>query len=205
MTEQWKLNNLVETGGHRIQVFGNPKVVDTEIGKAVQFNGNGDMLLVDFNPIGEAKEFTVEVVFKPDACYPENTAPRFIHIQDPQDPNTKQIMIELRLNEKNQCYLDGYLKTDTGSLVLIDKNLVHPTGVWMHAAVTYKNNILTTYLNGEKQLSGKIGYQEMIINYTGKVAIGGRMNKISWYKGLIKTLKVTKVALEPEDFIRIND
>ena len=205
MTEQWKLNNLVETGGHRIQVFGNPKVVDTEIGKAVQFNGNGDMLLVDFNPIGEAKEFTVEVVFKPDACYPENTAPRFIHIQDPQDPDAKRIMIELRLNEKNQCYLDGYLKTDTGSLVLIDKNLVHPTGVWMHAAVTYKSNILTTYLNGEKQLSGKIGYKEMIINYTGKVVIGGRMNKISWYKGLIKTLKVTKVALEPEDFIRIND
>ncbi len=59
------------------------------------------MLLVDNNPTGEAKAFTVEVVFKPDSSHPENTAPRFIHIQDPDDKNNKRLMIELRINEKN--------------------------------------------------------------------------------------------------------
>ena len=64
---------------------GNPEVVETDIGTAVKFDGDGDMLLVGFNPIGEAKSFTVEVVFKPNASYPENIAPRIIHIQDPDD------------------------------------------------------------------------------------------------------------------------
>ena len=114
-------------------------------------------------------------------------------------------MIELRLNEKNQCYLDAFLLTDTGSLVLIDENLVHPTETWLHAAVTYKNNQLTSYINGEMQLSGEIGYNEAFINPTGKVAIGGRMNQVNWYRGLIKTIKISKIALKPEEFIFIND
>ena len=33
----------------------------------------------------EGHAATVEVLFRPYACYPENTAPRFIHIQDPED------------------------------------------------------------------------------------------------------------------------
>jgi hypothetical protein len=203
-TEYWSIDNLKEIGGHNVTVFGNPEVVDTELGKAVKFDGDGDMLLVDFNPLGNTTEFTVEVVLKPEACFPENVKPRFLHFQDPDDPDAKRLMVELRLNEENECYLDGFLKTDTGSRVLIDPKLVHPTEVWLHAAVTYKNNILTTYINGEKQLSGQIGYKDAFINPTGKVAIGGRMNKVDWFRGLIKTLKVSKVALKPDDFIFIN-
>lgn len=203
--EYWNLDNLKQIGGHSVTVLGNPEVVDTKIGKAVKFDGDGDMLLVDFNPLGNTTEFTVEVVLKPEAAYPENTTPRFLHFQDPDDPQAKRLMVELRLNEENQCYLDAFLKTDTGSLVLIDPKLVHPTAQWMHVAVTYKNNILTTYINGKKQLSGQIGYKDAFINPTGKVAIGGRMNKVDWFRGLIKMLRIEKVALEPEDFMHIND
>jgi len=199
-SEHWHIDNLQEIGGHAVTVFGDPQVVDTEIGKALKFDGEGDMLLVDFNPIGNAKEFTVEVVFKQSACYPENTAPRFIHIQDPDDEEAKRLMIELRVNEKNQCYLDGFLRTDTGSLTLIDENLVRPTNEWLHAAVTYKNGVFTTYINKEKQLTGEIGFANAIINPNSKVAIGGRMNKVSWFNGLIKELKVTPAVLEPERF-----
>ena len=199
--ENWEINNLNEIGGHAVTVFGNPEVVETEIGKAVKFDGDGDMLLVDFNPIGSAKEFTVEVVFKPDASFPNNTAPRFIHIQDPDDPDEKRLMIELRLTEQNKFYFDGFLKSDTSSLALIDKTLLHPTEKWIHAAVTYKDYNLTTYINGEKQLTGQIAYDKHFINPTGKVAIGGRMNKVSWFSGMIKTLKVTQSALKPEHFM----
>jgi hypothetical protein len=203
--EYWCLNNLEEIGGHPVSIIGNPEVVETEIGKAIKFDGDGDQLLVDFNPLGNTKEFTVEVVFKAAACFPENAKPRFIHFQDPNDSIAKRLMIELRLNEKNECYLDAFLRTDTGSLVLIDENLVHPTETWLHAAVTYKNHRLTSYINGEIQLSGEIGYKEAFINPAGKVAIGGRMNQENWYRGLIKTLKISKIALKPEEFIFIND
>jgi len=204
-SETWDIDNLDKIGGHDIVVNGNPEVVETEIGAAVKFDGDGDMILVDFNPIGEAKAFTVEVLFKPTGSYPDNIAPRFIHIQDPEDGDNKRLMIELRINENNQCYLDGFLRTDTMSLVLIDENMLHPTDQWNHAAVTYENGVMTTWFNGEKELSGQLGYSETMINPIGKVAIGGRMNHRSWFNGYIKTLKVTHQVLSPEKFIQMPD
>jgi len=123
--EQWDISSLEMIGGHEVTSFGDPQVVSTEIGDAVQFDGDGDRLLVDFNPIMDAKEFTVELVFKPDACYPNNTDPRFVHIQDPDDPENKRLMIELRIDANNQCYMDGYLKTDAGSLAPEDFTFIH--------------------------------------------------------------------------------
>ncbi len=204
-SETWDIDNLDKIGGHDIVVNGNPEVVETEIGAAVKFDGDGDMILVDCNPIGEAKAFTVEVLFKPTGSYPDNIAPRFIHIQDPDDQDNKRLMIELRINENNQCYLDGFLRTDTMSLVLIDENLVHPTDQWNHAAVTYENGVMTTWFNGEKELSGQLSYAEVMINPVGKVSIGGRMNHRSWFNGLIKTLKVTHKVLDPDKFIQLPD
>lgn len=202
-SEIWEIDNLEQIGGHDVTVIGNPEVVETEIGRAVEFDGEGDMLLVDYNPIGEAEAYTVEVVFKQNATYPENTAPRFIHIQDPDDKEQKRLMIELRLNDRNECYLDGYMQTDSMSLVLIDERLVHPTGQWLHAAVTYKDGVMTTYMNGKRELSGHITYADTLINPSGKVAIGGRMNHVSWFNGYIKTLKITHESLDPGNFFTL--
>lgn len=114
-------------------------------------------------------------------------------------------MIELRINEKNQCYLDGFMRSDTGSLVLIDETLVHPTGKWLHAAITFDHGAMTTYFNGEKELSGRLGYAETIINPGGEVSLGARMNQRSWFNGFIKTLKVSHTVLDPKDFIQLAD
>ena len=199
--ELWDISNLEIIGGHAVTTLGDPQVVSTEIGDAVRFDGDGDRLLVDFNPIMDAKDFTVELVFKPDACYPNNTEPRFLHIQDPDDPEQKRVMIELRIDANNQCYMDGFVKTDSGSLALIDETLVHSTEVWQHVAITYKDSTLTTYFNGTKELSGTLHYSKAIVNTLGKTSIGGRMNDVAFYAGIIKTLKVTHACLEPVDFI----
>jgi hypothetical protein len=199
--ELWDISNLETIGGHEVTVLGDPQIVSTEMGDAIQFDGDEDRLLVDFNPLMDAKEFTVELVFKPDACYPEYTAPRFVHIQDPDDPDGKRVMIELRVDANNQCYMDGFIKTDSESLALIDENLVHPTEVWQHVAITYKDSTFTTYFNGIKELSGTLRYTEAIVNPTGKTSLGGRMNHVAFYAGLMKTLKVTHACLEPEFFI----
>ncbi len=112
-------------------------------------------------------------------------------------------MIELRINEENQCYLDGFMHTDTMSLVLIDDHLLHPTNQWLHAAITYEDGVLTTYVDGVKELSGAITYAETMINPVGKLAIGGRMNHVNWFNGCIKTLRVTHSSLDPKDFIQL--
>jgi hypothetical protein len=203
-SEVWEINSLKKIGGHSVQVSGNPQIVNTELGKAMKFNGVEDKLLVDNNPIGDATEFTVEVVFKPDPAGEINSAPRFIHLQDPNDPLEKRVLIELRVTPENVWYLDGYMQTDAGEKTLVNKTLTHPLGGWCHAAVTYKDKIFKTFVNGIQELSGTVTYTEKLINKIGKTSIGGRMDNRNYYIGLVKTLKITRKALEPKDFIKLN-
>jgi hypothetical protein len=199
--ETWDINSLDSIGGHSVTYLGDPEVVSTDVGDAVEFDGDGDRLLVDANPIGASTEFTVEVVFWPDACYPDNTDPRFVHIQDPADLQNKRVMIELRVNQHNECYLDGFILTDNDKLALIDENLTHPTETWHHAAITYKDGTFKTFFNGVEELSGSLTFQEQILGETGKTSLGSRMNERSWFRGKIKTLKVTRKALAPGEFL----
>ena len=59
---------------------GQPKIVETDDGRAVQFNGTTDGLVLDVNPIQGLDTFSLEVVFRPDADGPEEQ--RFVHIEE---------------------------------------------------------------------------------------------------------------------------
>jgi hypothetical protein len=200
--QKWELKSLKKIGGHKVQVFGNPEVVKTDIGKAIRFDGIDDRILVDNNPIGTAKEFTIEVIFKADPAYEISNQPRFVHFQDPGDNLEKRVMVELRLTTDNKWYLDGYMQTDAGNKTLVNRTLTHPLGSWDHVALTFKGNTFTTYVNGVKEISGEVPWKDMLINERGKVSMGGRMNEINYFAGLIKTLKVTHKALSPEQFLK---
>jgi hypothetical protein len=202
--ELWQIDTLENIGGHPTSIIGDPQVVVTDIGKAVKFDGDGDMLLIDANPLGDAKEFTIEIIFKPDGAYPQNAEPRFVHIQDPDDPSAKRVMIELRLTAENRWYLDGFMNTDNDKLALIDASLTHPTGQWMHAAVTYQNNLFKTWVNGIEELSGNVTYASEIVAANAKTSLGARMNQVSWFSGIIKTLKVTHRVLDPGEFLSLD-
>lgn len=202
-SELWELKSLKKIDGHKVQVFGNPVVVKTELGKAIKFDGIDDRILVDHNPIGSAKEFTIEVIFKADAAFKISNQPRFVHFQDPADPQEKRVMVELRLTPENQWYLDGYMQTDAGNKTLVNRTLTHPLGNWDHVALTFKGNTFTTYVNGVKEVTGEVPWTEKLVNYPGKVSLGGRMNEINYYAGLIKTIKVTHKSLEPGEFLKI--
>lgn len=89
--------------------------------------------------------------------------------------------------------------------MLIDVTMVHPTGKWLHAAITFDHGSTCTYFNGKKELAGELGYAETIINPVGMVSIGDRMNHRSWFNGYIKTLKVSHAVLDPDDFLKLAD
>ena len=199
--ELWYIDTLENIGGHPTTVIGNPEVVSTDQGRAVQFDGDGDMLLIDANPLGGTKEFTIEIIFKPEGAYPLNADPRFVHIQDPDDPQSRRVMIELRITDENLWYLDGFMNTDNASLTLIDASLTHPVNQWMHAAVTYQNSIFKTWVNGIEELSGNVTYVSDIVAQDAKTSLGARMNQKNWYRGIIRTLKVTHRVLEPDEFL----
>lgn len=198
----WRIDSLEQIAGLPVIAQGNPQLVDSVYGKAVMFDGDGDRLLVDNNPLDGASEFTVEIIFKPTDAYPENLEPRFFHIEAPENPN-RRITIELRLNDQHQWYLDTYIKSELSQYTLIDSSLVHPMEQWTHAAITYKDRQFTAFVNGKKELSAEVDY--LPIAKTGKTSIGARMNEVHWFNGAILAARITHQVLSPEQFMQLDD
>lgn len=197
----WSVNALENIGGHETTVLGNPRVVATPYGKAVAFDGDGDRLLVNNNPLAGASEFTIEIIFRPNGVFPNNWEPRFLHIEAP-DNTDRRLTIELRLNNKQQWYLDSYIKSEESQAVLIDETLVHPVNQWAHAAVTYKNREFTAYVNGKKELSANVEY--LPIADHAATSIGARLNQVHWFNGDILQVRVTPKLLAPADFLTMD-
>lgn len=196
-TTEWNVNSLIGIGGATVEALGNPQVVNTAQGTVVRFDGDGDRLLVDSNPLGDATEFTIEIIFNPADAYPNNVEPRFFHIESPDNPN-RRVTIELRLNDKKQWYLDAYIKSEQSQFTLIDPTKVHPIGKWAHAAITYKNREFTSYVNGKKELVGEVDYLAIADN--AKTSIGARMNLVHWFNGDVAKVKISKRVLTPSEF-----
>jgi len=196
----WDINSLTSIGGHSVESIGNPRIIDSELGAAVRFDGDGDRLLVDANPLSDATEFTIEIIFNPGDAYPNNLEPRFFHIEAADNPN-RRITIELRLNDKKQWYLDAYIKSEKSQITLIDSTKVHPIGKWAHAAVTYKNREFISYVNGVQELVGQVDY--LPISSAAKTSIGARMNQVHWFKGNISQARITHRVLSVEEFLSV--
>src|SRR5260221_14782560 len=64
--EAWKFDRLDQIGGHKTTVFGHPKVIETPLGKAIQFNGVDDAIYVDVHPLAGAGTFTWGLIFRAD-------------------------------------------------------------------------------------------------------------------------------------------
>lgn len=192
----WQIDNIESIGGHPTEKLGNPSIVDNTI----VFDGD-DRLLVDNNPLYEATEFTIEIVFKPNDAYPNNIDPRFFHIESSENEN-RRVTIELRLNDSQQWYLDTYIKSDNSEYTLIDKTLTHPVEIWAHAAITYKDGLFTSYVNGEKELSAEVDY--LPISLSAKTSIGARMNEVHWFSGAISHVAIIHKAIQPNEFAILN-
>src|SRR5207244_1517717 len=62
----WTFDRLDTIGGMKTTVEGYPRLIDGPVGKAIEFNGVGDSLLVDHHPLAGAETFTFEAIFRPD-------------------------------------------------------------------------------------------------------------------------------------------
>lgn len=195
----WSFDSVERIGGHAVAVSGNPKVVATEHGPAVAFDGDGDRLLVKGNPFGEAKAYTLEVVFKPKSEKAANDAPRFLHIEVPGQP--KRVIFELRFNSRREWAFDAGMTTDAGYLVLFDADLAHKGDEWAHVASTFDGATMKSFVNHKQELSGRISTRTRVIEAAAVSSIGARMNEVYWMHGLIRAVRVTHAALDPVDFL----
>ncbi|HQU91945.1 MAG TPA: hypothetical protein PLK77_06595 [Pyrinomonadaceae bacterium] len=125
----WKLDNLKKIGGHKVAVLGQPKVITTEQGKAIEFDGVDDGIFIETNPLAGAKAFTIEAWFRPDSDGPAEQ--RWLHVEDLENVESRA-MLETRVT-KDQWFLDTFLKSGENRLPLYAENFKHPTGRWYHA------------------------------------------------------------------------
>jgi len=188
----WRIEDVRKIGGQATEVIGAPRVTEGAVG----FNGEDDGLLVAANPLEGLRAFTLEVLFYP----AENGLPeqRFWHAQD---VDGARALLETRLNGSGGWWLDTYLANGrTAGLPLIDPKKVHPTNAWYWVALRYDGKTMTHFVNGVKEREGVVEFGPM---GAGKLSLGVRQNRVHWFKGAIREVRVTPAVLADEALQRV--
>lgn len=196
-TITWELNSYNQIGGYTPTILGNPILHVEGVDTAMYFNGVNDGLVIPAIPIKGWRAFTIEVLFKPDSDGP--IAPRFIHFEDTL---LNRGTFELRLTKDKQWYFDGFLRNGITrkGITLIDSTQLHPADQWHWAALVYDGQKMYSYINGQKELEAAMDLPPMTI---GNLALGVRLNKVSWFKGQIKTVLFHADARKAKDLQRL--
>jgi hypothetical protein len=192
----WQIDNLKKIGGNEVSIIGNPLVIDAPGGKAALFDGVGDGLVVNANPLAGARAFTLEAIFRPDANGAKEQ--RWFHIQ--QDNSENRVLLETRL-VGDQWFLDTYIRSGESNRALFAENFKHPIGVWYHVALVFDGTEMRHYVDGKVEMSGLLTIAPL---QQGQTSIGVRINRVYWFKGAIRKARFTAKALAPNEFMGKN-
>ncbi|MEN3323165.1 LamG domain-containing protein [Mariniflexile soesokkakense] len=192
---EWLSAKMLNENSKEIEISGHPQIAHSPYGEAVLFNGVDDAFFLDENPLKSLKEFTVEMIFNPsiDGDFEQ----RVVHIGE---VSGNRMLLEIRAIDGN-WYFDGFVASGEHKLALIDEELIHPLGQWYHVALVVTKNSLSTYVNGNLELTEPFSFNNPI--ETGQSSVGVRLNKRSWFKGHIYKIRVTSKQLKPEHFMTL--
>ena len=197
----WTFDRLDNIGGHKTTVLGDPKVIDAPLGKAVLFDGVDDALFIDNHPLAGAKAFTYEAIFRPDGGPFEQ---RWFHLSE-RDPATgadteNRMLFEIRVVD-GKWYLDSFNQSGKASRALMNRQALHPLGVWHHVASVYDGKEFRNYVDGVQEGSAPI---ELAPHGPGHTSVGVRINKVFYFKGAVHKARFTPRALPPADFLKVS-
>ena len=198
MQELWTFDRLDRIGGHAVTVIGNPRVIDTPRGKAVEFDGVDDGLYVGVHPLAGAQTFTWEAIFRPDGG---NVEQRWFHLEE--NPATgldsnNRMLFEIRVVDSKWC-LDAFIKTGEVSKALMDRTHLHSLGAWHHVAAVYDGKQFRSYVDGVQDLAAEIDLKPQ---GPGRSSVGMRMQKVFFFKGAVRQARFTRRALAPSEFLK---
>jgi len=184
----WRFDSSGRIGKHPVTTSGSPLIVDANAGKSMCFGGEPDAALLDVNPIAGWSRFTIEAVINPRAD--GNAEQRFLHIEDER---AARVLLELRMVSSQEWALDTFLFDSPESrLTLLDRAKPHRAGEWHWVALTYDGETMTQYVDGVRELDGKLAFRAMS---PGKTSLGMRLNRVSWYQGCIRNIRFAPRAL----------
>jgi hypothetical protein len=209
----WTFDRLDQIGGLKTTVEGDPKLVDTPLGRAIEFDGVDDGMWIEQHPLAGAVSFTFEAIFRPDGG---NVAQRWFHLAErdpvtrllasPDHPTTGQdanarMLFELRTVGDN-WYLDAWVFGPGYSRALMFKDKLHAIGDWYHVAQTFDGRMFRSYVNGVLQGEAEIAFKPQ---GEGAASVGTRINRQSYFHGAIRQARFTHSALTPPQFLTIGD
>jgi hypothetical protein len=189
----WEFTSLDLVGGHNTTLVSQPKLIDTPGGKAIEFDGESGLFL-DVNPLTGLKQFTAEVIFQPSAAGAKEQ--RFLHFQENGTEN--RLLFEIRLTDDNRWFLDAFIKSGDGNYALYAEKFPHAIGPWYHAAIVTDGTTMRHYVNGVEEMATPIKFTPQ---KEGRTSIGVRINKVSWYKGAVRRVRITPHVLTTSDFL----
>jgi hypothetical protein len=196
----WTFDRIDSIGGAPAHAEGQPKVIETGAGPAVQFDGVSDALFIDQHPLAGAATFTAEAVFRPDGGAFEQ---RWMHLAE-IDPATgkdsgTRFLFEIRV-VGDRWYLDAFT-TGTGyNRTLIAPEKTFPVGRWYRVAMAYDGKVFRSYVDGVVQAEGPIAF---VPQGPGHASVGTRINRVNYFKGAIFEARFTPRALLPEEFLAL--
>jgi hypothetical protein len=195
----WTFDRLKNIGGHKTTVLGQPKVIDSPVGKAVEFDGIDDALFIDNHPLAGAATFTWEAIFRPDGGEREQ---RWFHLAE-QDPATgadtdDRMLFEIRVADKS-WFLDSHIQSGAASKTLMNRTSLHPLGAWYHVASVYDGKEFRNYVDGVREGAGEV---ELAPHGPGHTSVGVRINKVFYFKGAVHLARFTRRALSTAEFLK---
>ena len=186
----WTFKEPDHIGNHVSSLSGAPSIVEESAGRSMCFNGEPDAALLDVNPIAGMRNFTIEALIRPRSAGAAEQ--RFLHIEDQR---AARVLLELRVVSAREWALDTFLFDSPQSrLTLLDRAKVHSTDEWHWVALTYDGTTMTQYVDGTRELQGPVAFRAM---EQGRMSLGVRLNKVSWYQGCIREVRFTPRALAP--------
>ena len=198
--EVWTFDRLENIGGHKTTVLGEPKIIDSPVGKAVEFDGVDDALFVDNHPLAETAAFTFEAIFRPDGGQREQ---RWFHLSE-RDAATgadteNRMLFEIRVSD-DKWFFDSYNQSGKASGTLMNKTALHPLGVWYHVASVYDGKQFSNYVDGIREGAADVHFAP---HGPGHASVGVRINKVFYFKGAVHLARFTRRALMPTEFLKL--
>lgn len=202
----WRFNNLTSINGNPTTVIGAPKVVNTDLGKALHFAGDhtaGDALFLPTLPLTGVLDYTFEVIFRPSSAgKPEQ---RFFHLQE--DGTQSRRMFEIRIHEDKWCIdtvavsaVAGQPDNRAGIMLNCDPSHLFPVDRWYAVATTYDGKMLRTYVDGILQ-----GESAVVLQPLGKggTSVGTRYTRVDFFTGDIFSARFSAKALAVENLLKV--
>lgn len=197
---RWTFDRLTNIGGVATTVEGDPRLIDTPYGKAVQFDGVDDRLVIDRHPLAGMAQFTFEALFRPDGGV---FAQRWFHLNEEDTtpgapPSVTRMLFEIRVTGEAWS-LDAFATGPGYKQTLLFQDKTFPVGRWYWVAQSYDGKMYRAFVNGQLQGEAEIAFTPQ---GQGRSSVGARMNKIDYFKGAVREARFTPRALAPEALLR---